>query len=238
MEKPNSDPEKPAVKAHMQEVRKVTESPARQAKTKKAKGAFPWLRILLFLAYIALIAGLVVTERKALEGLSDAKAREGKGDFAGALEGYEGVRDGYPFSFSTIEAYDGIQRVANQGGATPQPPVKPPVLGEFIGEELAGATVYWLPFVCWPVCALLLGLVFLTRILRIGLAFLSLILCAAAAAGTAIQSSWYGLYTLPQLAEVSKAAMTDPLVLFGATYGLMVITALMTLTRTRRCRRK
>ena len=176
-------------------------------------------------------------ERDALDVLSDAKALEGQGDHGAALEGYEEIRDGFWFSFSTIEAHDGIGRLVAEAGLTAHAPIKPPVLGECIGDELDGTAVYWLPFVAWPICALLLALVFLTRILRPGAAFLSLILCAAAAAGTAIQISWYGLFSISQIAEVSNTVMNEPLAVFGATYGLMVITALMTLTRTRRKRR-
>jgi hypothetical protein len=231
------DQDRPASGAGAQPGRKSPESSGPKVKAKAAKGGFPWLRTLLFLAYMALVAGLVMMERDAMDRLSAAKASEDNRDYSGALEGYEEVRDQYQFSFSAIKAFEGIRRVADQGQVTAHPPKKPPVLGECIGEELAGEAVYWLPFVAWPLCAVLLFLVLLTRILRPGVVFLSLLLVAAAVAGTAVQISWDGLFKIEQLAEVSQTLMKQPLVLYGATYGLMVITALMTLTRTRRRRK-
>ncbi len=105
-------------------------------------------------------------------------------------------------------------------------------------QEFEKSAVYWLPLASWPACAVLLVLVFLTRILRAGVAFLSFILGAVAVTGTVLQMSWYGLINIGQFAELSSELMGRPLALFGATYGLMVITALMTLTRTRRRRHK
>ncbi|MCP4452243.1 MAG: hypothetical protein GY809_12335 [Planctomycetes bacterium] len=177
-------------------------------------------------------------ERSALDGLSAAKANEGNSDDVAALEAYEGIRDEFPFSFSSIEAYTGIQRIVDQGVLVSDTPVKPPILGEFIGEEFEKSAVYWLPLAAWPVCVVLLLLVFLTRILRAGVAFLSFILGAVSVTGTALQISWYGLISLGQFSELSHELMDRPLILFGATYGLMAMTALMTLTRTRRRRRK
>ncbi len=237
-EKTNAELEKPIAKARDQEVRKVAESPRHDPKVKPVKASFPWLRIILFLLYVALIVGCVMMERNALERLSAAKANEGNSDYVAALEGYEGIRDEFPFSFSRIEAYHGIQRIVDQGVLVSHTPAKPPVLGEFIDEEFGKSAVYWLPLASWPVCVVLLLLVFLTRILRAGMAFLSFILGAVAVTGTALQISWYGLISIGQFAELSSELMNRPLVLFGATYGLMVITALMTLTRTRRRRCK
>ncbi len=235
-EKTHVEMAKPVAKTHTQEARKVTEPPRRASKAKPVKGCFPWLRIILFLLYIALIVGCVMMERNALERLSAAKANEGNSEYAEALEGYEEIRDQFPFSFFSIEAYDGIQRLVDEGGYISRTPIKPPVLGEFIGEEFETA-VYWLPLASWPICGVLLLLVFLSRILRPGVAFLSFILAAVAVTGIALQISWYGLINIGQFAELSSELMGRPLVLFGATYGLMVVTALMTLTRTRRRRR-
>ncbi len=237
-EKANVELETPVANARAHLVRKASEGPNCAPKPKPVKACFPWLRIILFLLYIALVVGCVMMERDALERLSAAKANEGSNEYVAALEGYEGIRDELPFSFSSIEAYDGIQRVVDQGVLVSNEPVKPPVLGEFIGEKFEKSPVYWLPLASWPVCAILLLLVFLTRILRPGVAFLSFILGAVAVTGTALQISWYGLINIGQCAELSNELMGRPLILFGATYGLMVITALMTLTRTRRRRRK
>jgi hypothetical protein len=72
--------------------------------------------------------------------------------------------------------------------------------------------------------------VFLTRILRPGTALFVLVLFAIAAAGTAVQLSWYNR-VLPE--PIAKGLFEEP-VLYSVTYALLVVTALMTLTATRK----
>ena len=89
----------------------------------------------------------------------------------------------------------------------------------------------------WQACAVLLDRVFLTRILRPDTAFFVLLLMAAAVAGSVAQLSWYDRI----LSEpVAKGLMESPVIIYIASYVLLVVTALMTLTatRTRRSRQR
>jgi hypothetical protein len=200
----------------------------------KQKGRrFPWLRIILVLAYVAIIAVLVCSERNAHRILRDAKEKEGGQNFQAAFDSYADIIQLFPFSFSVLEAQRGLQRLSDAHGFTlPRPSWLDPV-EDVLGQEPNVCMFCLLPFVVWPACAVLLALVFLTRILRPGTALFVLVLLAIAIAGSLVQLSWYGRI----LSEpVAKRLSEEPVVLYSVTYALLVVTALMTLTATRKRR--
>ena len=77
-----------------------------------------------------------------------------------------------------------------------------------------------------------LFLAFVTRILRPGVALLALFLMVVAVAGLAAQLTWYGSISLPPVAEVAREFMQATPAVYFASYLLLVLTALMTLTAT------
>lgn len=194
---------------------------------------FPWLRIILVIAYVAIIAVLVCSERNAHRILRNAKVEEEKQNYQAAFDLYTDILQTFPFSFSVIEAQRSLQRLTDTHGFTiPRPSWSDPI-EDILGEEPNVYTIRLLPFVVWPACAVLLALVFLTRILRPGTALFVLVLLAITVASSVIQLSWYGRI-LPE--PVAKGLLDEPVILYSMTYALLVVTALMTLTATRKRR--
>ena len=98
------------------------------------------------------------------------------------------------------------------------------------GEDVPLVDVYLLPFLAWPVSALLLLLVFVTRISRPGVAILGLLLLLVAVAGAVVQFSSYGLIPLPTVADPARELMQRPAAAYLISYLLLAATAFMTLT--------
>lgn len=203
--------------------------------SERIKRPFPWLRIILFIAYAAIIAALVCSERTARQMLREAKAEEEALNYQAAFDTYSTIIGKYPFSLAVIETQRSLKRLSEAHGfAMPRPPWLE-MVEDVLAKETSVSEVYLLSFVAWPACAVLLALVFLTRILRPGTAFFVLVLLAVAVAGSVVQLSWYGrLLTEP----IAKVLFEKPLVLYVLTYALLIITALMTLTATRKRRPK
>jgi hypothetical protein len=214
--------------------------PAMKAGLKLARkrSRFPWLRIILFIAYVAIIAVLVCSERNARQTLCDAQAKEVEQNFEGAFELYGNIAERFPYSFTFIEAGKNLHRLRDSNGfELPRPSWLEAVeavleiLQSKLDRHLDVGEVYLLSFVAWPSCVVLLALVFLTRILRPGAALFVLVLLAVAAAGVVVQLSWYETILL---VPVAKEIIEEPEVLYGASYALLAVTALMTLTATRK----
>jgi hypothetical protein len=207
-------------------------------KLARKRSRFPWLRIILFIAYIAIIAVLVCSERNARQMLRDAQAKEVEQNFEGAFELYVNIAERFPCSFAFIEAQANLHRLHDSNAfELPRPPWLEAVeavleiLQSKLDRHLDVSEVYLLSFVAWPACVVLLALVFLTRILRPGAALFVLVLLAVAAAGVVVQLSWYETILL---VPVAKEIIEEPKVLYGASYALLAVTALMTLTATRK----
>lgn len=207
--------------------------PAKSPESKSMKKRHPWLRIVLVIAYLGIIVALVRSELNARQILRDAQAKEDAQNYQVAFESYQNIIEAFPFSFAIIETQEGIRRLCDSHGfKMPRPDWLKPV-EDVLGRESNVCDVYLLPFVVWPACAVLLSLVFLTRILRPGTAFLVLLLVAVAFAGSVAQLSWHDR----MLSEpVAKGLMEKPVVIYCASYLLLVVTALMTLTATRKRR--
>ena len=208
----------------------------------RKKRPFPWLRTILFISYVAIIAVLVCSERTARQMLRKAKAEEETLNVQAAFDTYSTIIHKYPFSLAVIETQRSLQGLSESHGyELPGPSWLEKVetvleiLQTKLDRDLTVCEVYLLPFVAWPACAVLLALVFLTRILRPGTAFLVLIFLAVAVGCSVIQLSWYET-VLPK--SIAKGVLEVPVVLYSVTYALLVITALMTLTATRKRRRK
>ena len=118
-----------------------------------------WSKIILTIAYIGIIAGFVVYERNAQKVLKSGRELVKFGKFQEARDEYLRVTDEYRLSFAVIGAQRDLQRVQWQ-----------------LEDKVSVDSVYWLPFVVWPVCSVLLFLIFVTRIHRTGIAFLSFVL--------------------------------------------------------------
>jgi len=201
----------------------------------RKKRSFPWLRLILFLAYAAMIVALVCSERTARRMLREGKAEEAALNDEAAFDTYATIIQKHPFSLAAIETQRNLSRLSETHGLPLPRPSWLEMVEDVLAKETTVCEVYLLSFVAWPACAVLLALVFLTRILRPGTALFVLVLLAAAVGGSVVQLSWYGrLLTEP----IAQGLLDKPLVLYGLTYALLVITALMTLTATRKRRHK
>lgn len=190
----------------------------------------PWIRAALLVLYLGAAAALVVSESGAQAILSDALKQEKAQEYDAALGTYGRILDAFPFSFATIETWKGVHRISQ----TQQIEIPKPswlVKGEkLLGRTLAVQEVHLLPFVAWPAGAILLFLVFLTRIFRPGVALLAILLTIVALAGSVAQSAWYGLIPLTPVVDVMRDFMQESVTVYFASCLLMLLTVLMTLT--------
>ena len=208
----------------------IDRKPAKSSESKSKKKKHPWLRIILVIAYLGIIVAMVRSELNAQQILREAKAKENAQDYQAAFESYQDIIEAFPFSFAIIETQKGIRHLCDSHNfKMPRPSWLLPV-EDVLSRESNVCDVYLLSFVVWPACAVLLSLVFLTRMLRPSTAFLVLMLVAVSIAGSVVQLSWYGrMLSMP----VAKGLMGRPVVIYCASYLLLVVTALMTLTATR-----
>jgi hypothetical protein len=176
-----------------------------------------WSRIILTIAYIGIIAGFVIYERNARKVLYSGQELEKLEKFQEARDEYLKVTDKYRLSFAVIAAQRDLQRVQEQ-----------------LENKVSIDNVYWLPFVTWPVCSVLLFLIFVTRIHRSLIAFLSFILLLLGIFGSVLQLNWYGLISIEPLAGIIHEFEKEPTGIFIASYLLLIATAIMTLTATRK----
>jgi hypothetical protein len=212
--------QKPPVEPELEETveeihEEFVESPDKEFKIgyPKNKHQTPWLRIILALVYVGIIAWLAIYELNAHKVLRNAQISEGKQEYQSALEGYAKVIEGFQLSFAVIEARKGSRRVQESLG------------GDFDADE-----IYWLPFVVWPTCAVLLFLVFITRIIRLGIACLALLLLIVAILGSLFQLSLYNVISLGSMNKIVQELMANTVMVFVTSYMLLAATALMTLT--------
>ncbi|MBN1806218.1 MAG: hypothetical protein JW837_13300 [Sedimentisphaerales bacterium] len=174
-------------------------------------------RLVLTIAYIGVIVGFVFYERSAHKVLHSGQAEEQLAKFQDAGEKYIQVIKEYRLSFAVIEAQKSLERVQAR-----------------LESKVNIYSVYWLPFVSWPVCSVLLFLIFVTRIHRAGIAFLAFVLLLLGIFGSVIQLSWYGLISIEPLVGVIQHFKKEPTGIFIASYLLVIVTAIMALTSTRK----
>ena len=206
----------------------------RKGRKSGKKRRIPWLRALLLLLYLGGVAALAVFESDAQRILRDARAKESAEDHEGAVSAYRGILESLPFSFATIEAWQNLRRISqSQALEMPRPSWLSRIEG-LSGVDFGARDVHLLPLAAWPVSAALLLLVLLTRIFRPGVAVLALLLVIAAAAGSIAQFAWYGVFPLAPAAEAAQELMEAPAGVFYASYLLLALTAIMTLTATTR----
>ena len=175
------------------------------------------LRCLLIIAYIGIIIGFVFYERSAHQVLYSGQALEELEKYQEASEKYIQVIKEYRLSFAVMEAQRDLQSLQPQ-----------------LENKVSVDSVYWLPFVSWPVCSVLMFLIFVTRIHRPGLAFLAFLFLLSGIFGSALQLAWYGLMSIKPLASIINHFEEEPIGIFIASYVLLIVTALMTLTATRK----
>jgi len=181
------------------------------------KHRIAWLRIILTIVYIGIIVAFVIYERNAHEELNRGRESDNLQKYQEAREQYREVIEEYQLSFAVIEARKNLRRVEEQ-----------------LGNDFSVDDVYWLPFVTWPVCSVLLFLVFVTRILRPGMAFLSFMLLLLGIFGSVLQLAWYGLIPIEPIAVIVEEFAAEPKGIFVTSYIMLIITAMMTLTATRK----
>ena len=176
-----------------------------------------WLRIILTIVYIGIIVVFVIYEKNAHEELNRGRGLENLQKYQEAREKYGEVIEEYQLSFAVIEARKNLWRVEEQ-----------------LGNDFSIDDVYWLPFVTWPVCSVLLFLVFVTRILRPGMAFLAFLLLLLGILGSVLQLAWYGLIPIEPIDVIVQEFAAEPKGIFVMSYIMLIITAMMTLTATRK----
>lgn len=216
-QEPQAEPElEEAVKEPHKE---LVESPGERSKAEppKKKRRIARLRIILSIVYLGIIIGFVIYERNAHEVLHSGQGLENQQKYQDAQEKYKEVIEGFRLSFAVIEAREGLRRVEDE-----------------LGNKFSIDNVYWLPFIAWPICSVLLFLVFLTRILRPGIACLAFLLLVLAICGSVLQLGWYGLISFEPIAEIVQELVAKPAGVFIASYILVIVTAMMTLTAPRK----
>lgn len=199
--------------------KELVESPGEGAGTEppSKKRHIAWLRIILAIVYLGIIIVFVIYERKAHEVLHSGQGLENQQKYQDAQEKYKEVIEGFRLSFAVIEAREGLSRVEDQ-----------------LGNEVGTDHAYWLPFITWPICSVLLFLVFLTRILRPGIACLAFLLLVLAICGSVLQLARYGRISSELIAGIVQELVANPKGLFIASYILIIVTAMMTLTAPRK----
>lgn len=219
------DTQEPQAKPELQKAvkephKELVESSGQTSKAEppKKKRRIAWLRIILSTVYLGIIIVFVIYERNAHGVLHSGQGLESQQKYQEAREKYKEVIKGYGFSLAVIEAREGLHRVEDQ-----------------LGNKFSIIdNVYWLPFIAWPICSVLLFLVFLTRVHRPGLACLAFLLLVLAICGSVLQLGWYGLISFEPLAEIVQELVAKPAGVFIASYILIIITAMMTLTAPRK----
>jgi len=180
-----------------------------------SKRLTPWLRILLTIVYAGIITTFVFYERHAHEALHDGQALENLERNQEARQKYEEITEKYWLSFAEIDARKGLSRIIPD-------------------NEPSVDDVYLLPLVAWPLCTVLLLLVFISRILRPGMGFIAFLLFLLGIAGSVFQFAWYGLISFEPIATIVQEFVAEPKGIFVMSYLMLIITAMMTLTAPRK----
>jgi len=192
----------------------------------------PWLRALLLILYLGIVAALIVTEFGARRTFHEARIKEDAEDPNVAFAEYRTVRDTYPYTFASIKARQNLRRLGeSQGFELPKPKWRA-ACEDLLGFELKEQDVHILPLAAWSISAVMMLLVFLTRIRRLGVAMVAFLLMILAVSGLVAQLVWYGLIPLSSVAEAIDQFMQAPETVYIASYVLLVLTAFMTLTAT------
>lgn len=225
----------------------VEESPPRVAKevipveglvtslaVKRIRRGIPWLRALLLILYLGTVGSMVVMEFGARAILTFAAKVEDRDPNAAAskYDMYSRVVGKFPLSFAVVESWARLGPICESSGRDmPKPSWFTRFEGLF-GKVVSPKDVLLLPLLAWPVSALLLCLVFLTRMSRPALMILAILLTIVAVAGAVIQFSSYGLIHLPSVTDPARELMQTPAVAYLAAYMVLAVAALMTLTST------
>ena len=208
-----------------------TETPE-SGPAKKRGIRIPWLRVLMLLLYLGTVGALAVSESNARRTLREARAKESAQEYGAAFGMYRHVLDAFPFSFGTIEARQSLRRICQAEAFEMPEPSWLAAVPNLLGSKADMPDFHLLPSMAWPVSAVLLLLVLVTRIFRPGVAFLALLLMVVAIAGSVAQFASYGSISLPPAADAVQEFMQTTPAVYLASYLLLVLTALMTLTAT------
>lgn len=203
-----------------------------ESSSAKKRYRIPWLRIILVIAYLGIVVALVFSEFNAHRILRDAQANENAQNRRAAFSMYQDITEAFPFSFAIIRAQQHLSRLCDPNECEMPKPSWRLAAENMLGTELNARDIYPLPSVIWPACAVLLFLALLTRIRRYAVASLVLLFMIVAIAGAVVQLSWYGLIPLAPMTDVVQELMKAPVAVYCASYVLLILTAMMTLTAT------
>lgn len=192
---------------------------------------FAWLRTLLVIVYLGIIAATVVYERNAHEVLSEGHDAEAGQQYVTANMAYMIVIERFSLSYAVIDARNGLNRI--EPALVENNPL-PKRLGttfleDNLGKQFNPYSMYWVPFIACFVCAAILLVVFFSRLRRPGLAFLVFVLLVVAGAWSVVQLVWYGFFSNEWLSDLAKQVMAVPIIAYLVSYALIVVTAIMTL---------
>jgi hypothetical protein len=190
----------------------------------------PWLRALLLILYLGIIAALTVTEFSARMALNEARRQD---DPNNAIIKYRYVRNTYPHTFASIDARDNLNDLGDKE-VYRLPEVLQKAWSRLLSNQPNERDLHVLPFAVWPISALMLFLVFVSRIRRIGVAFIAFLLMILAILGFIAQLVWYDLFPLEvlTLTDPITKVMQAPKILYISSYVLLALAAFMTLTAT------
>lgn len=199
-----------------------------------------WLRITIGLLYVVFIVGTIIYERNAQQILSRGQELENSQKYHTSYVAYQIVVEKFPLSFSVIEAKQGFLRIEPALSASEVPErLGTTFIEEQLGRQFSPYVIDWLPFATWPLCSFVMLIVLVTRIRRRGLAFVAFIIMTLAVIGSVIQLTWHGFISFEPLVEILherqevQKMMAESLAIFCASYVLLLVTALMTLTANR-----
>lgn len=199
--------------------------------------------MVLLASYIAVLVGLVLYERAAHQILDRAADLQRQQKYGAASVAYKLVIERYPLSIAVPRARSGLAAIgpaAEQLGVAGR--LRQTLPESLLSDRMDPYVVDQLPLVVWPCCATVLFLVFVSRLpRRRGWALLALLLAAASALGSALLLGMSGFVPISWAASIIaalKPSLVDPAPEYAATWIVVAITALLTLSPTsRRLRR-
>jgi hypothetical protein len=185
-------------------------------------GGFPWLKILLFLAFGGAVFFMVKYEQKTYSLLEDVQKFERAGKYDTATLGYRVLIEKFPFSYFTIEARNGFKKIGRRADKK--------IRTMNISKKLPfdPYTVWILPLFISGFCVVGFIILFFFRLIKKnGGIFGCFVLSLISGSLFFLQLADMGRIELDeQYMELVKNAMNFPQVLFVACYVLLGIFAL------------
>lgn len=205
-----------------------------QTEVQSKRRRFPWVRLLLFIAYVVLGVAWGLHEANGQKVLFKARQYDEANAYETAGLAYMVIVEKFPATFASIEARVGHRRIksALEEGKLPERLGRTRI-EEALGERFDPYVMHWFPFAASTAASVLLLGVLLTRLRRPGLAFLAFVFLAVSSSATAAQLALYGFVQQVDLAKFGQEVMSDPVMVHIGAYALLGVALLLTLTATR-----